>query len=147
MLAKLKFIVPLLFLFSCIVEDDTLTIYNVKNETVYDISMVIHNFVYHESLPPIPDSIIQISANDVFSINYGGSHYPFPLGESTDSVIIIFDGSRKLIHRRNELDTYRNILNRDSYVERVNEDNHVTYYHYTYTLTEEDYNNAVPIED
>ncbi len=151
MLAKLKFIVPLIFLFSCIVETSTNTMYTIKNETVHDVNLTLYKLHYINSLLQVSESTVGIAANDEFREIYGGDTgsqlFLYPFGESTDSVIIIFDSSRKLIHRRNELDSYRSILNRNSYIERVNEDNNITYYHYTYTLTEEDYNNAVPIEE
>ncbi|SHJ46418.1 hypothetical protein SAMN05444280_12036 [Tangfeifania diversioriginum] len=150
MLAKLKLIAPLLFLISCIVETSTNTVYVVKNKTMHEVTLTLYDVNYGDSLPQVSESTVHIAVNNVFSQMYGddtGSQlYRYPFGESTDSVIIIFDGSRKLIHRRNELNSYRNILNRENYVERVSEDNNLTTYTYTYILTEEDYNSAVPLE-
>lgn len=151
MIAKLKFIAPLLFLISCIVETSTITEYIVKNQTTHDLSLVLYHNAYEDSIPRVVESITQIPVDGESSQMHGdatGSQlYRYPLGESTDSVIIIFDDSRKLVYRRNEPDVERNILNIENYVERIREDNNLTTYTYTYTLTEKDYSNAVPVDE
>ena len=151
MIARLKYIVLLLFLISCNVETSTITEYRVKNNTTHDLTFSLYHTDYKDSAPTVIELVTQIPADGEVSQTYGdatGSQlYRYPLGESTDSVIIIFDDSRKLVYRRSELNVHRNILHMENYAERVSEDDNLTTYTYTYTLTEEDYKNAYPIEE
>ncbi len=122
-----------------------ITIYYVFEENVYD--------------PEIIRDTIEIEPNSEF-LEYklfgfhGESPGIFPV--TTDSVIINFDYEKKTIqaceHFSSDACTIeRNIVgywNEANYTKKViGRECGDKEYRYTYTFTEEDYNNAVPIED
>ncbi|RIJ50117.1 hypothetical protein D1614_05060 [Maribellus luteus] len=98
--------------------------------------------------------VINIPANDIYTRSVSKEkNEDIPIIFSTsliDSVNIIFDSVKIIIQNCDQSvleycpDVYRNILR--LYDEYEKEIKGKDSYYYTYTITEEDYNNAVPIE-
>ncbi|BDX39108.1 hypothetical protein CYCD_24630 [Tenuifilaceae bacterium CYCD] len=92
------------------------------------------------------DTVLSIPQYSEIRVYYyddmGSSIYGFPLGVSPDSVYLTFDNTKRIIYRSND-SSDKGILDINSYEEKkIDEHN----YEFTYTITEDDYNNAVLIK-
>lgn len=92
------------------------------------------------------DTMLRITQNSEIRVCYyddmGSSIYGFPLGIYPDSVFLTFDNTKRIIYRSND-SSGKGILDINNYEKRkVDEHN----YEFTYTITEEDYNNAILIK-
>jgi hypothetical protein len=135
-------IIICLVLFSCDVEEETYTNYIIENKSGHAVGLFVQNYEYAK------DSIFSINSEDkiVFSytINYGKAD-PFFYSDP-DTVILIFDNEYVLSYTVGDTSS-RNLLFNDNYDEVCTDLNGDTRYDLTYTITEEDYNNAVLNEE
>ncbi len=132
--------------------------YIIENNTGYLIT-IYYRYETYSDVPEIKLDTIEIMPNSEY-VDYGyrGFDYDFPelFSVTTDSVVIQFDNKREIIQ------TCEHFFNDDCMIERnvINYLNSANYtkkiigrecgdkeYRYTYTIKEEDYNNAVPIID
>lgn len=131
-------------------EPSTSTVFVVKNSSLHDVSLTIFNLEI-ESFPDT-DSTFNILPNSDIRVSYGdgligSSLYPYPFGIASDSANVVFDKTLMIIYRKDDLTTDRNIFNIDNYTEEVNVVGNSDIYTYTYVITAEDYERAVPIEN
>jgi|PlaIllAssembly_1097288.scaffolds.fasta_scaffold323360_1 hypothetical protein len=153
-------------LFICIVISCDTTYYNkfvIINETPYNIKIEGVNRrskttdkIVVNALQPI--EIIEIKPKSSFSVLKAKGYHAEPddifQNFDIDSVNIIFNDEKILIqfcdnYYLRDCEIERNILGFDTeYVKvKMGKSSGHNEYRYTYTITEEDYNNAVPIEN
>jgi len=105
--------------------------------------------VYNITLPSINgtwNEAYEIAAGEKFHIDYvfkGFSCTDKPFGGTADSVKIIFGNQKEKVYRKNNLNSRNPLLIGNYQLSSKSED----YCEYLYTITEEDYNNAAPIEE
>jgi hypothetical protein len=115
---------------------DVMVNYNIKNISSHNVELTI--FFYNH----ISDTTISISSKGEIKRSYPDMVLDDPFGGAEDSAYIIFDSLKQLIYRRDDGQA-RNIIEIDSYTGgKVND--HL--YQYEYEITDEDYENALPIE-
>jgi hypothetical protein len=136
---KLKIIIMLVaisLINSCIMEpepEDTIVEYTINNSSSHNIELTFFNVYVADYL--YKDTTFFLTQNS--NIEY---HPPF--GGTNDSSYIIFDSIRQIIYRRNDGQA-RNILDKNNYTGgKVND----YLYQYEYEITDDDYENAIPIE-
>ena len=135
---------------SCIREYVTDTRFHVKNQSNRELSLTLFNtdfgsFGFYKDTTLLLPNGTQIT----YGTNLKGEDSPdyFPFGPSTDSVYITFDDNVRIIYRqplRFSNGGNRNILSRESYTGgKSGEKNSISYYEYFYSITEQDYLDAI----
>lgn len=130
---------------SCIKEYETTIDFCVKNTSGHDVSLFVSKTEIE--FGQIADTILAIPNGAEFVYNHSGkgkgsSEYVFPFGFHSDSACITFDDGLRLTYLKEGI-IPRNILHKESYVGgKVSERHGLCYYKYTYTITDDDYNNA-----
>lgn len=135
---------------ACEIIDYDYDSYTIKNETEYTVEILAYDKYHTYSIELINDIIIE--PYDKYYVEKETGEVASPMGvfteESVDSVIITFNNSKRLIYVCNEV--YVNACNEAGSIldwqlyefEKV-ENRGIDY---TYTLTQEDYDNAELIE-
>ena len=118
---------------------DKYTNYIINNVSNHNVKLLIFYNWFDDSNN---DSLIVISKNTEIKNTYINSTPIIPFGLAVDSLYIHFNENRRIIYRKND-EHLRNILDINSYDVRKN-GNYL--YEYEYTITDEDYDNAVNIE-
>jgi hypothetical protein len=130
---------------SCIKDYETVTSFYVKNISNHEVILTVFNAEF-QTLGSYKDTsytIPQYSEISYYSVSKGkDSHYYYPFGPLADSAFITFDNSLRIIYRRND-SSPRNILNIENYKGGKKNDE---LYEYTYSITNEDYANAIEIK-
>ena len=138
-------LIIILIINSCIKEKAVTTSFIVKNLSDYHVDLLI--FGFEDNLKAKVDTIFNIPTDSQIKVCYGGtlgtSVYNFPFGIDVDSAFIVFENLRRTIYRRENISN-RNILNIQSYTGGKIDDD---YYEYIYSIINEDFNNAIPIEE
>ena len=114
--------------------------YTIKNISSYDINLTVFNVVLPLSTISV-DTIFEIQKDKIIYFPYINSGR-LPFDGAADSAYITFDDNFRIIYRRGDLQP-RNILDINSYSGGEVKENWLKY---EYTITNEDYNNAEPIE-
>jgi hypothetical protein len=132
--------------------------YAIENGTNFFIT-IYYRYETFDDVPEIKLDTIEIMPNSEFlgykmrGFGTDGTRI-FPV--TTDSVVIQFDNKKKTVQTcerffKEECTVERNIVNywdESNYTKKViGGECGTKEYRYTYTITEEDYNNAVPIEE
>jgi len=143
--------------FLCSCEKSWYHEYVIINDTDYNVTISAYDTDVN---PTFNSDVITINPGSSYSVLKGNGlnadyHGVFTIGE-IDSVVIIFNNERSIIQTCNfeygdacKFD--RNIMdynNESDFVKtKKGKSQGKQEYRFTYTITEEDYNNAVPIED
>jgi len=136
------FIIIGLIICSCEPEpQDPNTHFQIKNNSSYNVEVTIYNARVPDK--SLDDLTIFLSSNYAMTYSYVCSSNEYPLLDEADSAIIVFNDERQIIYRKND-DQLRNILDISSWNEEIS----AVYYKYlyTYSIENEDYENAVNIE-
>ncbi|WP_167616434.1 hypothetical protein [Maribellus sediminis] len=139
------FFIGVLFLTSCTKDNESITYFKFINTTNSDLKIIAPRTDAGHSI--VLDSVTVINQGaeaEFFYIEDGEnqtSKYPF--GKSLIKASIVFNDSVRIDYFYNDTSS-RNILIIDNYAGgKVSEST----FRYTYTITEEDYNNALLIEN
>nr|WP_321407031.1 hypothetical protein [uncultured Carboxylicivirga sp.] len=128
-------------LLSCIKEPSLTTQTVVRNESSYLIRYIIYGY----NTTDYTDTINILADSQYLEENFSddGSFMIFPIG--SDSVKIIFNTDKQLVyvHYIDDTNRDRNPYSIDAYNKEKMTDE---YYRFTYSFTNEDYKNALPIE-
>ena len=129
-----------LFIISCEPEpEDPNTEFYIKNISSHNVEITIFNAGMPNQSPT--DAIISLPSNSGTSYHYV-SYDGYPLVDPVDSAYIKFNDEKQIIYRKNDGQS-RNILDINSwdYISGVSIE-HI----YIYSITDEDYNNAIEIK-
>ena len=153
--------IVLIVISACEIIDYDYNSYTIKNETEHTVNIMAYDKYYNNGVDPVAveRELVKFSDNitiepyDKYYVEKGTGEDPdpqgvFTRGENVDSVIITFNNNRKITYVCNKLWAYscneeRSIINWHLYEFENVENRGIDY---TYTLTEEDYNNAELIE-
>lgn len=131
---------------SCTKEDASGATIEIKNETHYKIDIYYKSRMGQENEINIPSySNYSKSKSGMGGIYTNLNDVGIIFGDA-DTVQLMFSNKKVLQYSLNSVNT-RNILYIDNYLMEVNRDKNYISSNYTYTITEEDYNNATPIEE
>ena len=136
-------IILLLFcLVSCIIEDSTDVTFTINNQSEQAVKISIKNASL-DGGSVRKDTVLSILVHASFTYNYSdiGGANTLPFG-GVDTVWVIFNTADSVLYVYKD-NSSRNILKTESYEKNVTTKKHITSYTYTYTLTEEDYQNAI----
>ena len=123
--------------------DDIVNEYTVKNISEHEVKLLIYYRISLDNISFTDTSIIFfLPTNDKLTKSYINRQVESPFGLLNDSAYVIFDSVRQIIYRDNDGQS-RNILETESFSGDKVDD---YLYQYFYEITDEDYNNAVPIE-
>lgn len=136
-------LILLLPLISCNPDYYSTTKFIVENKSNQFIKVEIYNFMTEEEA--FVDTSFNLSTGDKYEISYGGKgdeSYKYPFGYRTDSAIIRFNSDKIKLFYKDDLQD-RNILEINNFIgKKVSEENYQIKYEYTYSITDEDYNNS-----
>jgi len=119
---------------------DTYTDYTVKNTSSYNVKLTVFD-VDFDSVIKNKDTTFLISPGG--KINYVSLNWVRePFSGQSDSAYIIFDNNKQITYKQHD-EKQRNILDINNYIGGEEND---YLYKYEYTITDEDYDNAVDIE-
>jgi len=128
-----------------------------KSEPESDTEFIIKNLSSHKVELTVFDAylpdkfnteditvLLNINSEKSYIYSLDGEHMfiDFTFGRTADSAYIIFNNSRKIKYKRNDLNP-RNIIDINSWKGLIVSD---TYFIYTYSITDEDYENAIEIK-
>jgi hypothetical protein len=125
-------------------EPETRTEFIIENVSSYKVELT----VFDAGMPNqySKDVTFLLNSNSEVSHYYitDGESQPYtsPFSGSADSAYIVFDDTLQIIYRQDNSNP-RNVLDISSWDEVIES---VTYFKYTYSITDEDYENAVSIE-
>ena len=137
------FLSIVLLISSCIKEYATDTEFNIINETNYNIKIIVPDF---KIMYTIVDTIFFLLPKEKFSFYYSykgtNNEFPYPFGQTADSVYFIFNDTVSVTHIRNDT-SLTNILDLDNYTGgKVND----SFYEYFYSITDDVYNEGLQNE-
>ena len=119
--------------------EDMITDYIIKNSTMHNVELTIFYTFFDKNNG---DTTFSIPAKEEIKESYFSMNIDSPFGGAEDSAYIIFDNAKQIIYRRDD-GQLRNILDINSYLGgEVKE----YWYQYQYTITDEDYANALEIK-
>jgi hypothetical protein len=128
-------------LFSCYRESVTGTYYKITNQSSQEIKITVAGFMYWSD-----DTTFYLSPMqqlEYCNTVMGGAILE-PFGGKTNQAWAIFNNKDTIQYTLGDI-SCRNILKRENYQEKIEESKRkrTTNYHYSYTFTEADYQNAV----
>ncbi len=136
------FIVIILFLASSCIHGDPTTV--TKTVIINKSNTNVEYIVYGNSDVHSIDSI-SLSINESYTEQYSdvGGTLAFPM--YSDSVRIIFNDKKYSLYKQkySDIEIKRNPFSDKAYSIKMDD----YYYEFTYTITEEDYNNAIPLTE
>nr|WP_321407028.1 hypothetical protein [uncultured Carboxylicivirga sp.] len=133
-------LVAMLLLISCTIETGTINETVIINNSGNNVSFTAY-FSHQDIVITLENGE---EASETRSHDSGGAEI-FPT--LSDSIFIVFNDTRIAKYYNEIVPGGRSPFNIDAYnLESLGEKNHFNKYSYTYTISEEDYNNAIPIE-
>lgn len=153
-------LIILLFISACEIIDTDYDSYTIKNDTEYTVNIIAYDKYYNNGVDTVAVKWELVKLSDDITIKPYDKYYveketgevADPMGaftrEDVDSVIITFNNSKRVTYVCNDLylacyDDPRNITNWHLYEFEKEKNRGIDY---TYTITQEDYDNAELIE-
>ncbi|MBN1182271.1 MAG: hypothetical protein JXB49_08295 [Bacteroidales bacterium] len=113
--------------------------YITKNTSIHNVKIII----FYENVNNIKeDTIFSIPPNLEIIQRYINQIVDCPFGLPADSANIVFNDQKQITYRKNDGKS-RNILDVNNYTGGLVKDE---WYQYQYFITDEDYNNSIPIK-